>query len=82
MLVGGDITPPCSSTGGHRRQDFRHAAHLQDAHFAISLDVPTFSAPSRRAKSVAEPKVLMPIFLPRKSSGFIDSFDRDDRKKG
>ena len=68
MLVGGDITPPCSEPEAIAGK-ISGTPRICKILTSLSALMPHFFSAKRSAKSVAEPKVLMPIFLPRRSSG-------------
>ena len=81
MLVGGDSTPPWrapEAIAGKISGTPRICRILT----SLSAFSPHFFSANRSAKSVAEPKVLMPIFLPRRSSGLSIPFVVMTEKNG
>ncbi len=68
MLVGGDMTPPWSAPAAIAGS-ISGTPRICRMLTSLSALMCHFFSARRRAKSVAEPKVVMPIFLPRRSSG-------------
>jgi hypothetical protein len=81
MLVGGDNTParsaPEASAG-----TISGTPRIWRIFTSLSALSPHFFSASLRAKSVAEPNVLMPTFLPRRSSGLSMPLVVIMKKKG
>src|SRR5262249_58697349 len=69
------------TSGSHRRQNLRGAAHLQDVYLAVSLEPPLLERqPQRETRSRAESADA--DFFSAQIVRFVDSFGGDNGKEG